>query len=119
MDFFIEESCGYCTPCRVGNVFMKMRLQTIRKGLCQREDIDYLEELGKTIAMTSRCGLGHTSPNPILSTIRNFPLVYSVLLKEGGDGLQASFDIQAALEESRRLAKRRSMIYDPAYNSGP
>ncbi len=119
MDFFIEESCGYCTPCRVGNVFMKMRLQTIRKGLCQREDIDYLEELGKTIAMTSRCGLGHTSPNPILSTIRNFPLVYSVLLKEGGDGLQASFDIQAALEESRRLAKRRSMIYDPAYDSGP
>lgn len=118
MDFFIEESCGYCTPCRVGNVFMKMRLQKIRNRLCQREDIDYLKELGKTIAMTSRCGLGHASPNPILSTMRNFPLVYSVLLKEGGDGLQASFDIQSALEESRRLAKRRSMIYDPTYDDG-
>ncbi len=116
MDFFIEESCGYCTPCRVGNVFMKMRLQKIRKGLCQRSDIDYLKDLGKTVAVTSRCGLGYTSPNPILTTLKNFPLVYAVLLKEREDGMQASFDIQSALEESRRLAKRRSMIYDPRYD---
>jgi len=116
LEFFIEESCGYCTPCRVGNVFLKKRIEKVRKGLCEMEDLDYLRELGKTIAMTSRCGLGHTSPNPVLSTIRNFPLVYSVLLKEHGDGVQASFDIQSALEESRRLAKRRSMIYDPNYD---
>jgi len=115
LDFFVEESCGYCTPCRVGNVFLKKRIEKVRKGLCEMEDLDYLKELGKTIAVTSRCGLGHTSPNPVLSTIRNFPLVYAALLKEHGDGLQASFDIQSALEESRRLAKRRSMIYDPNY----
>ncbi|MCP3666605.1 MAG: NADH:ubiquinone oxidoreductase [Gammaproteobacteria bacterium] len=118
MDFFIEESCGYCTPCRVGNVFLKLRIEKIRKGLCQPADLDYLKELGNTIAMTSRCGLGHTSPNPILSSIRNFPLVYAALLKKNSDGLQASFDIQNALEESRRLAKRRSMIYDPIYDGG-
>ncbi|MCB1753024.1 MAG: NAD(P)H-dependent oxidoreductase subunit E [Gammaproteobacteria bacterium] len=118
LGFFVEESCGYCTPCRVGNVFLKKRIEKIRKGLCELEDLDYLRELGKTIAMTSRCGLGHTSPNPVLSTIRNFPLVYAALLKERGDGLQASFDIQSALEESRRLAKRRSMIYDPNYDEG-
>ncbi|MCP4994822.1 MAG: NADH:ubiquinone oxidoreductase [Gammaproteobacteria bacterium] len=118
MDFFIEESCGYCTPCRVGNVFLKQRIEKIRKGLCQPADLDYLKELGNTIAMTSRCGLGHTSPNPILSSIRNFPLVYASLLKKNSDGLQASFDIQNALEESRRLAKRRSMIYDPIYDGG-
>ena len=116
LEFFVEESCGYCTPCRVGNVFLKKRIEKVRKGLCEMEDLDYLKELGKTIAMTSRCGLGRTSPNPVLSTIRNFPLVYAVLLKEHGDGLQASFDIQSALEESRRLAKRRSMIYDPNYD---
>ena len=117
MSFFVEESCGYCTPCRVGNVFLKQRIDKIRKGLCQPEDLEYLKELGNTIAMTSRCGLGHTSPNPVLSTIRNFPLVYSALVKENRDGMQASFDIQHALEESRRLAKRRSMIYDPTYDS--
>ena len=55
------------------------------------------------------------SPNPVLTTIKNFPLVYAALLKERPDGLQASFDIQSALEESRRIARRRSMIYDPVY----
>ena len=115
MDFFVEESCGYCTPCRVGNVFLKNRIDKIRRGLCQLEDLDYLRELGKTIAETSRCGFGHTSPNPVLSTLRNFPLVYAALLKKSKDGMQAAFDIQAALEESRHLAKRRSMIYDPTY----
>ena len=117
MEFFVEESCGYCTPCRVGNVFLKKRIEKIRRGLCGPEDLEYLEELGRTIALTSRCGLGHTSPNPVLSTIRNFPLVYAALLKENRDGMQASFDIQHALEESRRLAKRRSMIYDPTYDN--
>lgn len=116
LEFFVEESCGYCTPCRVGNVFLKKRIEKVRKGLCGAEDLSYLQELGKTISMTSRCGLGLTSPNPVLSTIRNFPLVYAALLKKNNDGLQPSFDIQHALEESRRLAKRRSMIYDPTYD---
>ncbi len=116
MGFFVEESCGYCTPCRVGNVFLKMRIGKIRQGLAQPEDLDYLRELGQTVRMTSRCGFGHTSPNPVLSSIRNFPLVYAALLKPGKERLRASFDIQAALEESRRIAKRRSMIYDPTYD---
>ncbi|MCP3870369.1 MAG: NADH:ubiquinone oxidoreductase [Gammaproteobacteria bacterium] len=118
LDFFIDESCGYCTPCRVGNVFLKRRIEKIRKGLCQFEDLDYLCELGKTVSETSRCGLGHTSPNPVLSTIANFPLVYAAFLKKSEDGREAAFDIQAALEDSRHLAKRRSMIYDPTYEDG-
>ena len=74
MDFFIEESCGYCTPCRVGNVFLKMRLQKIRKGLCQRSDIDYLKDLGKTVAMTSRCGLGYYFSQPNTLNPEKLPL---------------------------------------------
>ncbi|MCB1859393.1 MAG: NAD(P)H-dependent oxidoreductase subunit E [Gammaproteobacteria bacterium] len=119
LDFFIDESCGYCTPCRVGNVFLRKRIDKIRQGLCQLEDLDYLRELGRTIAETSRCGLGHTSPNPVLTTLKNFPLVYAALLKKSKDGMQAAFDIQSALEESRHLAKRRSMIYDPTYDDSP
>jgi len=116
MHFFIEESCGYCTPCRVGNVFMKKALDKIREGLGEPSDLDYLQDLGQTIIATSRCGLGHTSPNPILSTIANFPLVYSAMVKDHGDGLQTGFNIQNALDEARVIAKRRSLIYDPAYD---
>ena len=117
MSFFIDESCGYCTPCRVGNVFLQKTLQKIRQGLGEKSDLDYLKQLSQTIIQTSRCGFGHTSPNPILSSMENFPLVYSVLLKEHRDGLQAGFNIQHALDESRIIAKRRSLIYDPNLES--
>jgi [NiFe] hydrogenase diaphorase moiety large subunit len=116
MSFFVDESCGYCTPCRVGNVFLKKRIEKVMNGLAEPSDLDYLKELAETVIATSRCGLGQTSPNPVLSTIRNFPLVYSALLKEPKDGEHAYFSIQQALDESRHLAKRRSMIYDPTYS---
>ena len=115
LEFFIHESCGYCTPCRVGNVFLRERIQKIMQGLAEEADLEYLKELSKTIIMTSRCGLGNTSPKPVLSSIAHFPIVYASLTRESKDGFQASFDIQKALEESRRIAKRQSMIYDPVY----
>ncbi len=118
LEFFIDESCGYCTPCRVGNVFLRERIRKIMKGHAEGADLDYLKELSQTIIMTSRCGLGKTSPKPVLSSMVHFPLVYSALVKESADGLQPSFDIQGALEESRRLAKRRSLIYDPVFGDG-
>jgi [NiFe] hydrogenase diaphorase moiety large subunit len=115
LDFFIEESCGYCTPCRVGTVFLKKRMEKVIRGTAEPSDLHYLQNLGQTMKHTSRCGLGQTAPNPVLSSIRQFPMIYSALLKPPRDGQHAFFDIQAALEESRHLAKRRSMIYDPRY----
>ena len=115
LEFFIHESCGYCTPCRVGNVFLRERIQKIMEGYAVKADLDYLKDLSRTIMMTSRCGLGNTSPRPVLSSIDQFPVVYASLLGEGEEGLQAGFSIQKALEESRRIAKRKSMIYDPVY----
>lgn len=111
-EFFVEESCGYCTPCRVGNVFLKERIHKIRQGLGEPGDLDYLKELSNCIIITSRCGLGHTSPNPILSSIQHFPLVYSALLKEHKDGMQFGFHVQDALQESRRLARHESYLFD-------
>ncbi|MBF0289131.1 MAG: NAD(P)H-dependent oxidoreductase subunit E [SAR324 cluster bacterium] len=119
MEFFIDESCGYCTPCRVGNVLLNKRIEKIMEGLGELEDIKYLKNLSNTIIMTSRCGLGHTSPNPILSSLEHFPLVYSTIVKKRTDGLQQGFDIKRALEKSREIAKRRSMIYDTAYGEKP
>lgn len=96
---------------------MKKRLEKIMEGQGEPSDIAYLENLGQTIIATSRCGLGHTSPNAMLSSMANFPLVYAALLKEHPDGMQSSFNIQQALDESRRIAKRRSLIYDPSYGN--
>ncbi|MBO9460400.1 NAD(P)H-dependent oxidoreductase subunit E [Labrenzia sp. R5_0] len=112
MSFFVHESCGYCTPCRVGNVFLQKAIQKFRKGLANPEDIDYLKDLSGTIIETSRCGLGMTSPNPVLTTLKNFPLVYSAVIKPSKDGIRDTFDIQSAIDGARKIAKRRSYIFD-------
>ena len=112
MSFFEHESCGYCTPCRVGNVFLQKAVGKFRQGLANPSDIDYLRDLSATIIETSRCGLGMTSPNPILSTLDNFPLVYAAMVKTPRDRMRATFDIQTAINDARVLAKRRSHIYD-------
>ena len=112
LSFFVHESCGYCTPCRVGNVFLQQAIGKFRNGLANPEDIDYLRDLSATIIETSRCGLGMTSPNPILTTLENFPLVYSALVKPSPDRIRASFDVQSAIDGARKLAKRRSYIFD-------
>ena len=112
LSFFVHESCGFCTPCRVGNVFLRQAIAKIRHGHASAQDIADLRTLAATIIETSRCGLGTTSPNPVLSTLANFPLLYSVVTRPAEDGLQASFDIQSAIEEARSIARRRSFVYD-------
>ena len=116
MSFFVHESCGYCTPCRVGNVFLQRAVAKFRQGLANPADIAYLRDLSATIIETSRCGLGMTSPNPILSTLENFPLVYAAMVKPPKDRLRATFDIQSAISDARVLAKRRSSIYDKDFS---
>ena len=111
MEFFIEESCGYCTPCRVGNVLMLERLEKIMAGLGEPEDIEYLETLGQSIKTASRCGLGQTSPNPVLTSIKNFRVAYEGLVKERADGRRRAFDIQAALADAKAIAGRESEVF--------
>ncbi len=111
MEFFVEESCGYCTPCRVGNVLLKERLEKIIDGKGEPADLDYLQELGETVKITSRCGLGQTSPNPILSTLKNFRSVYESRVQAADNGFQPSFDIHAALEVSKEITGRPSVVF--------
>ena len=117
MSFFVHESCGHCTPCRVGNVFLLKAIGKLRAGLANAADLDDLRDLSQTIIETSRCGLGTTSPNPILSTLDNFPLVYAASIKPSKDRLQASFDIQSAIDRARKLAQRRSYIFDQDFGA--
>ncbi len=116
MSFFVHESCGYCTPCRVGNVFLEKAIAKFRKGLANPSDIDYLRDLSATIIETSRCGLGMTSPNPILSTLDNFPLVYSAMVKPSDGGIKATFDVQSAIADARSMAHRRSYVFDKDFS---
>jgi NADH-quinone oxidoreductase subunit F len=72
MDFIQDESCGQCTPCRVGTKRMLEILTRITEGKGEEGDIEKLEEMAHMIKETSLCGLGKTAPNPVLSTIRYF-----------------------------------------------
>lgn len=72
LEFTVDESCGKCAPCRIGNTRLWEILDRITKGEGKEEDIDLLKELSQTIKTTSLCGLGQTSPNPVLSTINQF-----------------------------------------------
>ncbi len=114
--FFIHESCGYCTPCRVGNVLLKERLDKILAGKGEAADLVYLEELAATVKTASRCGLGQTAPHPVTSTLENFRSEYEKLLIEPPDGQLATFDIHAALGEAQDLTGRRSVHFseDPS-----
>lgn len=72
LDFTVEESCGRCTPCRLGNKRLYELLDKITQGKGTMEDLEALKNLGQVIKDTALCGLGQTSPNPVLSTINNF-----------------------------------------------
>jgi NADP-reducing hydrogenase subunit HndC len=72
LDFTVEESCGKCSPCRIGNKRLFEILETITKGKGTPEDLERLRNLSEVIKDTSLCGLGQTSPNPVLSTLDNF-----------------------------------------------
>ncbi|MCG8471002.1 MAG: NADH-quinone oxidoreductase subunit NuoF [Desulfobacterales bacterium] len=72
LDFTVEESCGKCTPCRIGNKRLYEILEKITEGKGTPEDLEKLRELSTAIKDTALCGLGQTSPNPVLSTLDNF-----------------------------------------------
>ncbi len=72
LEFTVDESCGKCTPCRVGTKRLLEMLDKITKGQATMEDLDKMEELCHYIKKNALCGLGQTAPNPVLSTLRYF-----------------------------------------------
>ena len=82
LEFTVEESCGKCTPCRIGTKRMLEILIKITKGTATMEDLDKLEELCYYVKENSACGLGQTAPNPVLSTLRYFRDEYEAHIKE-------------------------------------
>ncbi len=108
MDFFVEESCGWCVPCRAGNVILKHKLEKIMSGNGTKTDLDEMESWCKTVKSMSRCGLGQTSPNPIATTIANFRKVYEDKLQKGD--YNTEFDLLASVQESCKVADRKPNV---------
>ncbi|MBQ8312061.1 MAG: NADH-quinone oxidoreductase subunit NuoF [Clostridia bacterium] len=82
LDFTVDESCGKCTPCRVGTRRMLEILERITEGKGEEGDIEKLEALAENIKATALCGLGQTAPNPVLSTLKYFREEYEAHIKE-------------------------------------
>ncbi len=72
LQFTVEESCGKCTPCRIGNKRLYEMLTAITEGKSTVEDLETMRKLAETIKLTALCGLGQTAPNPVLSTLNYF-----------------------------------------------
>ena len=72
MEFFVDESCGQCTPCRIGNVKLLEGVEMIEKGEYTFSHINKLKDLGRTMQLASKCGLGQSSPNPFISILEDF-----------------------------------------------
>lgn len=95
--FFADESCGICVPCRAGTVNLHTTMQRILAGNATQQDLDGVAGLGALIRVTSRCGLGATAANPILTTLAKFPQMYQERLCDRPGTLLPAFDLAAAL----------------------
>lgn len=93
LEFICDESCGKCTPCRIGNKRLLELLNKLLDGKGKPEDIDELEELSYFIKENSLCGLGQTSPNPVLSTLKYFRNEYEDLVNNAGKPKTAKYKI--------------------------
>lgn len=109
MDFFIEESCGSCSTCRNLPFIMKQKLQKILDGHGVRKDIDDLLSWGKIIKI-SRCGLGQTSANPIVSSILNFRYLYEQHVKAMAD-YDNVFDLEKSVEAANSFVGRKANFH--------
>ncbi len=102
--FFAEESCGFCTPCRVGTSLLRNLMDKIRDGKGSQHDLNTIEELGRLLGKASHCGLGESAAKPLLGTLRRFRPAYERRL--GSSAVEPAFDLDGALARARRMTGR-------------
>jgi [NiFe] hydrogenase diaphorase moiety large subunit len=96
-EFFKHESCGVCTPCRAGNFIIQRKLDKIANGLIYQQDLEDMRDWGSIMKKTSRCGLGKTATNTLLSALNNFPEYFEERLDVSG-GVNIGFDVESAIK---------------------
>jgi [NiFe] hydrogenase diaphorase moiety large subunit len=105
MDFFIEESCGSCAPCRYLTVILKNKLKKIKDGLGIESDITELEHWSNQMRKANRCGLGQSAANPILSSLENFREEYEKLINKDKK-FSTGFDLDKAIQAGAKAVSR-------------
>lgn len=105
MDFFIDESCSSCAPCRSLTIILKNKLIKLMNGYGTNKDIDELYSWSKYMKQANRCGLGQTAANPIMTTIENFRPLYEALVKTD-DEYVSEFDMDKAVQASCNYVDR-------------
>jgi [NiFe] hydrogenase diaphorase moiety large subunit len=102
--FFAHESCGFCTPCRVGTSILKQTMDKIAAGHGTRYDLSEIENLDRVLQTTSHCGLGRTACNPVLHTLKHFRPSYESKLKSLM--FSPAFDLDGSLARARQMTGR-------------
>lgn len=102
--FFVHESCGFCTPCRVGTSLMRDLVIKVHTGHGTPYDLEEMRKLGRIMQVACHCGLGQTAPNPVLDSLDQFPEAYQRRLR--ATAFEPAFDLNAALEDARQLTGR-------------
>jgi [NiFe] hydrogenase diaphorase moiety large subunit len=102
--FFVAESCGICVPCRAGNTVLLGTVERVIDGRGVEADLDRLLEWSELVRRASRCGLGGTSPKPVLTTLDAFPEVWRERLTEQSGSLLPSFDAELAVRHYAPMA---------------
>ena len=109
LNFFIDESCGSCSTCRNIPVFLKQKLEKILNARGVQKDIEEMLEWSKVLK-ASRCGLGITAANPVVSSIKNFRPLYDKIIQHGKD-YDSNFDMLVSVKESCDAVGRVPSIY--------
>ena len=107
-EFFVEESCGWCAPCRAGTTLLLRMIDRVVEGRAARADLKQMEDLAATVRQCSRCGLGQTAPNAFVTTLRNFPELYEARVRR--EEFVAGFRPQEAVAAAERVTGRRSAL---------
>jgi len=102
--FFVHESCGFCTPCRVGGSLLKDLVEKFYKGHASRHDVEEMKNIGALMQRSSHCGLGNTAPNPVLDLLEHFPDLVEQHLSR--DDYEPAFDLDASLQQARMITGR-------------
>jgi [NiFe] hydrogenase diaphorase moiety large subunit len=102
--FFAHESCGFCTPCRVGTQVLRRNIDKICAGHGTPYELEEIREIGRVVKGMSHCGLGQTAANPLLDSLDRFPDRYETRL--ASREFIPGFDLDGALAEARALTGR-------------
>jgi len=104
--FFVNESCGCCTPCRGGSVLLLDFVNKLQQGKAHHKDLENVKQWANIITQTSRCGLGQTCSNPIMTSLKYFPYIFQKsLLPDPADGI-FDFDLDKATAQYDHLMNK-------------